>query len=322
MEARWSVSDRGAFFMSTDAIAHRFRVRIAPTLRSSTPCKSPITISRIACDEPEHGPSRPVAVEDAYVASVAVADLVSAEIRIHGKTVQRGGSPPGGLYLFNLQTDPICHFHTAFDFVRFYISRATLERLARDAETPVTGSLERPTFGALDPVIFNLAQAALPALGHADSASQLFVDYIALAFHAHLVRRYAGPCLDLRRTRPGLAPWQMRLATELIDSSLDGKLSIDALARECHLSQSYFSRAFVQTLGMPPHRYLLRRRVDRARQLLEEGKSSLAEITVLCGFGSQSHFTRVFTALEGVSPGRWRRQTVHTSDASESRTRQ
>jgi AraC family transcriptional regulator len=302
--------------MSEDAIAHRFRVQNAPTLQSSMPLQSPVTISHLACNDPEHGASRSVAVEDAYVASVAIADLLSAEISIHGRTVRRGGAPEGGLYLFNLQTDPICHFHSPFDFVRFYMSRKALETLAREAGVPVTGSLSRPDFGAVDPILFNLAQAALPALNHTDSASQLFVDYIALAFHAHIMSRYSGPCLDLRRTRPGLAPWQTRVATELIDMQLHGKTSIGELARACRLSQSYFSRAFLRTLGMPPHRYLLYRRVDRAKALLGDASLSLPEIAMQCGFASQSHFTRVFTSIEGISPGRWRRRTTHISTRS------
>lgn len=300
--------------MSTDPIAHRFRIGNAPTLRSSTPGRSPITISRIACNELEHGPSRSVPVEDSYVASIAVTDLMSADISIHGRVVRRGGTPAGGLYLFNFQTDPICNFHSAFDFVRFYISRHALEYLARDRDRPPHGSLARPAFGSADPILFNLALAALPALDHVEGASQLFVDYLALAFHAHILSIYAGPCLDLRRARAALSPWQVRTATELIASRLDGKMSIIELARACHLSQSYFSRAFLQTLGMPPHRYLLHRRIDKAKMLLNSGDEPLPVIAMRCGFATQSHFTRVFTAIEGISPGRWRRRSESMDD--------
>lgn len=302
--------------MTTNEVAHRFRLPAVPTLRSSMPVRTPITVSRVRCDMPEHGPSRSVQVEDAYAASIAVSDLVSAEIQLLGKSVKRGGSPAAGLYLFNLQSDPICFFHSPFDFVRFYISRSALEELSKDAGVPLKGSLARPEFGALDPVLYNLALAMLPALDRPDEPNQLFIDHVALAFHAHLVLNYSGPCRDLVRGRAGLSPWQAKLATEMIAARLDGKLSIAELASACGLSQSHFSRAFFHTLGVPPHRWLLARRVDRAKELIASGSLALIDVARACGFANQSHFTRVFMGVTGMPPGKWGRMR-HRLDAFE-----
>lgn len=302
--------------MNTADVAHRFRLPNVPTLSSSTPARSPITISRVRCDEAGHGASRSPPVEDAYVASIAISDLHSADVWLLGKQVRRGGSAASGLYLFNFQTDPIVFFHSPFDFVRFYISRASLEELSRDAGAPLTGSLSRPEFGSLDPVLYNLALAMLPALDRPGEPNQLFVDHISLAFHAHLVLNYAGPCRDVGRGRPGLAPWQTKVATEMIAARLDGKLSIAELASACALSQSHFSRAFLQTLGVPPHRWLLNRRVDRAKELMSAGTLPLNDVAKACGFSTQSHFTRVFMGLTGTPPGKWRRMR-HRLDAYE-----
>jgi Helix-turn-helix domain len=67
------------------------------------------------------------------------------------------------------------------------------------------------------------------------------------------------------------------------------------------------SRAFRQSIGLPPHQWLLQRRVDKAKQLLRDSRSPLAEVAADCGFADQSHFTRVFTRAVGISPGQWRR---------------
>jgi transcriptional regulator GlxA family with amidase domain len=64
-------------------------------------------------------------------------------------------------------------------------------------------------------------------------------------------------------------------------------------------------------MGMPPHQWLTKRRIERAKQLLQEAQLELADIAVACGFVDQSHFTRVFSQSEGQSPGMWRR--VHYS---------
>jgi AraC family transcriptional regulator len=58
---------------------------------------------------------------------------------------------------------------------------------------------------------------------------------------------------------------------------------------------------------LPPHRWLTKQRVERAKELLQESGRQLADIAQLCGFVDQSHFTRVFSKSEGHSPGRWRR---------------
>jgi AraC family transcriptional regulator len=68
-----------------------------------------------------------------------------------------------------------------------------------------------------------------------------------------------------------------------------------------------FSRAFKQSTGIPPHQWLLDRRVETAKDLLRRSCLSLTDIALTCGFSDQSHFTRVFVRACGVSPGVWRR---------------
>jgi AraC-like DNA-binding protein len=73
------------------------------------------------------------------------------------------------------------------------------------------------------------------------------------------------------------------------------------------LSVSHFSRAFAVSIGLPPHRWLLNRRVERAKSMLSNAAPTLSEVAIACGFADQSHFTRTFTREVGISPGAWRR---------------
>ena len=75
------------------------------------------------------------------------------------------------------------------------------------------------------------------------------------------------------------------------------------LAIDCGVSVSHFSRAFRQSTGLSPHQWLLKRRVDQAKSLLRDRTLSLSDVALSCGFGDQSHFTRVFTKLTGITPG-------------------
>jgi AraC-like DNA-binding protein len=112
---------------------------------------------------------------------------------------------------------------------------------------------------------------------------------------------------DAAVARGGLAPWQLRAAKAMLDADSQDAVTVEGLAAACGLSVRHFARAFRQSTGVPPHRWRLRRRVDRAQDLLRDPAPSLADIALACGFGDQSHFTRVFAAVVGQSPGKWRR---------------
>lgn len=289
-----------------EVIAHRFRLPTVPTVLTSRPARSPMAISHIRCDDHGHGANRVVPVEDAYAINIALRDL-DADIWLHGKRTDHKRAAAGGLYIFNLESEPVVDFRSSFELVRFYLSKVALDELTRDAGLRSHGSLAALDLGTPDVLMHMLARAILPALQTPEEVNQLYVDYMALAFHAHLVGHYAGPCGTRGRTRAGLCAWQARLAAEMIDTKLDGRISVSELAAECRLSQSHFSRAFVRTFGMPPHRWLLNRRVDRAKALIEAGCLSLTDVATSCGFASQSHLNRVFLSVAGTTPSRWRR---------------
>jgi AraC-like DNA-binding protein len=108
-------------------------------------------------------------------------------------------------------------------------------------------------------------------------------------------------------TRGGLAPWQLKRAEALMSENLSVQVPLGQVAEECGLSVRHLARAFRQSTGVPPHRWLLDRRVKRAKELLPNSELSLSDVALACGFGDQSHFTRTFTAAVRLSPGVWRR---------------
>ena len=108
-------------------------------------------------------------------------------------------------------------------------------------------------------------------------------------------------------TRGGLAPWQLKRAEALMSKNLSVQVPLGQVAEECGLSVRHLARAFRQSTGVPPHRWLLDRRVERAKELLPNSKLTLSDVALACGFGDQSHFTRTFTAAVRLSPGVWRR---------------
>jgi AraC family transcriptional regulator len=108
--------------------------------------------------------------------------------------------------------------------------------------------------------------------------------------------------------RGGLATRQQRHVAAYVEVNISANIRVTDLARVARLSKSHFSRAFRRSFGKPPMAYVLNRRIQHGQELLRKSRASLCEISVACGMCDQSHFTRVFHRIVGVSPGLWRRQ--------------
>jgi AraC family transcriptional regulator len=109
--------------------------------------------------------------------------------------------------------------------------------------------------------------------------------------------------------RGGLPPRVVRRVREHIDANIEQRISVEALARLANLSVCYFVRAFKQSVGLTPHDYLIRRRVERTMDLLSGTELSLSEIALAAGFADQSHCARRFRQHVGMSPRDYRWST-------------
>ena len=155
--------------------------------------------------------------------------------------------------------------------------------------------------------------ATLCGLLHADleagcPSGPLYGELVGAALAVQLVRRCSTNAADATSPRGGLSPARLRRVLEYIDGNLDVSVRLEMLAREVGVSAFHFSRLFKQSTGSSPHQYLLRRRLDRAKTLLRQSTTSLAEISASTGFADQSHFTKVFRRLTGVTPTDYRSQ--------------
>jgi AraC-like DNA-binding protein len=123
----------------------------------------------------------------------------------------------------------------------------------------------------------------------------------------HLIRTRSSQSGAVPRPAGSLAPWQERRARDYIAEHLDRDIDLRVLAAICGLSPTHFAKAFKGAVGLPPHRWLLKQRVERACELLLSTSEPLEAIALACGFADQSHMTRVFTKAIGSPPGAWRR---------------
>ena len=112
----------------------------------------------------------------------------------------------------------------------------------------------------------------------------------------------------LAPSRGGLPPVVTQRICEYIESHLEQKIMLEGLAAMAGLSTHHFARGFNQSVGIPPHSYLLSRRLERAERMLRETQLPLSEIAVATGFSDQSHLARHFRRRTGMSPrlARWK----------------
>lgn len=196
------------------------------------------------------------------------------------------------------------------DIQLVYLHRRLIDRVAIEAFGLDPMRLEIASgLGFSDPLLEQLAIALLDAARRTDGTTgELYVGGIAHLLALHVLRRHA-------RRRSGANPLpagervearRIRHVCDYIESMLAEHLSVARLAAEAGVSAHAFAPAFTRAMGVPPHSYVLRRRLERARQLLRDTDLPLALVAAQTGFASQSHMTTMFKRDTGLTPGAYR----------------
>ena len=287
-----------------------FEKQDAPTLVSKSLLKGSLAVIQIGC-ETKLGVCKLMPPEDAFAVGINTRECAAFDYSVEGMPVVKTSVRAGDVMIHDMNRDPICDVHSPFRTLMFYLPRKALSEIAYSASAPqISGLRVDSGLAVFDPVMSQLGAALLPALERPDEACGLFVDHVLIAASMHIAYVYGGMRNTSMPVRGGLAPWQERRAKEILSANLDGEISVNSLATECGLSVGHFARAFRQSTGIAPHRWLLVQRVEKAKGLLLNSSLSLVDIAFNCGFADQSHFTRAFTHATQISPGTWRRMRI------------
>jgi len=154
--------------------------------------------------------------------------------------------------------------------------------------------------------------------------SRLFEVFENAASTLERESRLQAVCVDLitrfGERRPELLPFRrdprrVRAARDFLDEHYAENISLRQLSRVAGISEFHFSRMFAAEVGMPPHAYQTQLRVTHARKLLRRGIPA-SQVAACAGFADQSHFTRQFKRLVGVTPGRYQQNSKNVQDIS------
>jgi AraC family transcriptional regulator len=216
------------------------------------------------------------------------------------------GGGPGSLCIMpaGVTTDwdvggPVRMFHLYIP--RNAFDRAVVEALDTD---PAAVRLRDETY-VRDAAIETVIRSVLLPLRWSEPADRLVASHAVRTLIVHLASRFSERTAKALYARGGLPPAVLRRVAEFVEAHLEAPLSIDDLAEVAGLSPFHFARAFKQSVGEAPHRFVLHRRIERAKALIVADGLPLAEVAVACGFSSQSHFTLRFREVTGLTPKRF-----------------
>jgi AraC family transcriptional regulator len=291
-------------------LAKHFRLQSAHSLLIETASGMHVGVTRLIIPEGLADPSASVQREKGFT--------ISAHLRasfrkgwgtwVDGKFCKIDQWPLGAVGIYDLESDPRAYRNSPFDSIHFNVPRATLDYFAEDLELPRVATLYCPQ-GTFDHVLYHLARLILPALEvSSPRPKSLFLDHYVLMLCGHLITTYGSVGLVQNFYQGGLAAWQKRRVLDLLEQHLTGDLRLFKLAEECGLSVSHFARSFKRTFGTTVHRYLILKRVERAKDLLKHSTIPLPMIALQCGFSDQAAFSRTFGSIVNTSPAKWRNQ--------------
>ena len=203
-------------------------------------------------------------------------------------------------------------FHARADMplesLHVYVRQEIVSEIASDT---IKGDPEKveiiPQFGAIDPLLEQLAIGIFEAAREPISCSRHYADHLGRAFAARLVQKHSTASLQTNRSK-GLSEQQLDRVTEYIEANLGMDVSLADLARVSSLSPSHFAKLFKKATGHTPYQFLMRRRIKRARHLLASTNETIGQIAIECGFGDQMHLTLTFKRMTGATPAIFRKE--------------
>ncbi len=154
----------------------------------------------------------------------------------------------------------------------------------------------------VDPVIAGCASTFRAELSAGAPNGVMYAETLTVGLVLHLLANYGVAKPKVPSPRGKLNAFQLRRVIDFIDAHLGEDVSLIALARQAHVSPFHFARLFRHTVGISPHQFVLRLRIQRAIGLMKSRTLSLAHIAVECGFHDQPHFTRAFRTVTGTTP--------------------
>jgi AraC family transcriptional regulator len=242
---------------------------------------------------------------DCHVVKIVLRNT-NIRFRVSGRTVHDGLTTPGTVHVTEPAVPVRCLFRGPYDVLHLHVPNHLVAECAGDMTghpAPVLCSRIAPS---KDITVDSLGRALLEADRVGGSFGQIYADCISIAIVARLLAS-ANRMAATDRPKVGeLARWRLKRAIDYIEAQLDKSVSLADVASSAGLTRMHFAAQFRAATGLRPHEYLLRRRIERAQEMLVGTRMSLVDVALSVGFQTQAHFTSVFKRYAGQPPRAWR----------------
>lgn len=247
----------------------------------------------------------------------------NATLSLSGAMVHHGEISSGMSHICGPNDSAHAIFRAPCDFIHLHISKSFVSQCFDEAE--ISLSPELPSFSknfckdaTIEQLMRSLAvpQIAGPAMGH------LYMEGVCLAVVARLIAAQYDRSQTLDKPKiAALANWRLKRALEYIEANIAEPITLADVAASTGLTRMYFAAQFKAATGTRPHEYILRRRIERAQDMLLTSNVTLIDAALSVGFQTQAHFTTVFKKMVGDTPYRWREANLQRSAASAGKLR-
>jgi AraC family transcriptional regulator len=139
-------------------------------------------------------------------------------------------------------------------------------------------------------------------------SGRLFLDSVEQALAVAMANGNVLRHRFVQTYRGGLGSGRLRRINEFVYAKMEDDLTLCEMAQSVELSTAHFSRMFRKSTGQTPHQFLLRQRVERAKEMLRSADARVMDVAVACGFKTQQHFAQVFRHVCGASPTEYRQE--------------
>ena len=226
-------------------------------------------------------------------------------LMVGGRTAHDGITASGTVHVTGPDVPARAVFRGPFDVLHLHVPSELVNACADELLGSRACAPWPETILANDPIIEGLARSLVQADAVGGAFGLLYAESLS---HAIIVR-LLSLTRDVGANRPnrtGLVRWHLKRAIDFIESRLAEPLSLADVAAASGLTRMYFAAQFRAATGVRPHEYILRRRIDRACEILSTTGMPLVDVAFSVGFQSQSHFTTVFKRFTGEPPNAWR----------------
>ena len=250
---------------------------------------------------------------DCHVLGIALRPTDDVTVFVARKLITSGYLPQGSMRVNEPGSPMRGIFRGVYDVLHLHIPNAFIDEYA-GTETAQRRSTPLVTdHPVVDPIVERLACSFIHAEALGGAFGQSYADGISLAIIAQLFGAGSDRSLANGSLVSSLSKWRLKRATEYMTANLAEPICLADIAAATGLSRMHFAAQFRVATGLRPHEYLIRRRIERARELLLTSRQSLVEIALDVGFKTQAHFTTVFGRFVGETPSIWRQRNQMTS---------